>query len=195
MARLFVFWKFASIVDELEGFDVALEDDLKLLEQSLSGLLFLVQSNVFIATCIWGISWWLVDSWLIVNSCRRHAAWSFHHELSLFLCSGLIYCRNISMSLALEGRRWVSNRRAPSKAILEWTRCEFLLGSELIITQHRRAAPTILIQWLQHGTSDWWDYWPLGGLGWRFLGHRTAWLAGYGEILLSLTWAGLLPHF
>ena len=57
MARLFVFREFAAIVDELEGFDVALEDDFKLLEQSLSGLLFLVQSNILISTCICRISW------------------------------------------------------------------------------------------------------------------------------------------
>ena len=57
MARLFVLREFAAIVDELEGFDVALEDDFKLLEQSLSGLLFLVQSDILISTCISRISW------------------------------------------------------------------------------------------------------------------------------------------
>ena len=62
MARLFVFGEFAAIVDEFEGFDVALEDDFKLLEQSLSGLLFLVQSNILISACIGRISWRGVDS-------------------------------------------------------------------------------------------------------------------------------------
>ena len=62
MARLFVFGEFAAIVDELEGFDVALEDDFKLLEQSLSGFLFLVQSDILISACIRRISWRRVDS-------------------------------------------------------------------------------------------------------------------------------------
>ena len=57
MARLFIFREFAAIVDEFEGLDVALEDDFKLLEQTLSGFLFLVQSNVLIATCICSSHW------------------------------------------------------------------------------------------------------------------------------------------